>query len=194
MADELNRRQSVRVTDRILMSCKEISAERLQTVVEDYQHGIPPYNQHGLEDLQMYIGAQTALTRLRERDEDLADFLKHLDTKMNAVLQKVMGEKTLFDELELKKASLSGSGIAFTSDRKFTPEDKMEFHLVLLPSYIYIYCIGKIVSCEEEEDEGQKTYKVAAEFILLMESDREKLIQHNFKQQSLALRNRRLGS
>jgi hypothetical protein len=32
---------------------------------------------------------------------------------------------------------------------------------------------------------------VGSEFVLIMDEDREKLIQHNFRQQSLALRNRR---
>jgi hypothetical protein len=183
----------VRITDRILLSCKPLGQERFEVINEDFQSGIPPYNQEGLADIQMYIGAQTALNRLQQRDKDLADFLKHLDTKMNALLRKLRDEKTLFDELEPKRANLSGSGLAFSSAEPFTPEEKVELHIVLLPCYIYIYSIGKIVSSEaDENDQEGKSYKVAVEFILLMENDREKLIQHNFKKQSLALRNRRL--
>lgn len=191
MADELNRRQSVRITDRILLSCKPLSKEKFQELSEDYQNGIPICNQHGLKDIQMHVGAQTALTRLRDRDEDLADFLRHLDMKINTVLQKVMGEKTLFDELEVLKASLSGTGISFHYDKPFIADEKLELHIVLLPDFTYVYCIGKTISCEEQQVEGGKKFKIAVEFVVLMETDREKLIQHNFRQQSLALRNRR---
>jgi hypothetical protein len=175
------------------LSCKPLSNAKFQEISEDYHNGIPICNQHGLKDIQMHVGAQTALTKLHERDEDLADFLRHLDMKINTVLQKVMGEKTLFDELEIMKASLSGTGIAFSSDKPFIPDEKLEIHIVLLPDYIYVYSIGKTISCEEQqqEEEGGKKFKIAVEFVVLMESDREKLIQHNFKQQSLALRNRR---
>jgi hypothetical protein len=174
------------------MMAQKVSPERYQAVVEDFNHGIPLYNQEGLEDIQVYIGAQTALSRLRERDADLADYLRHLDTKVNMMLKRVKGEKSPLDELKMQKANLSGTGMAFITDTPADMGTDVEFHIVLLPAYIYIYCFGKVVSCEPYGEEENR-YRIGAEFTLLMEEDREKLIQHNFKQQSLALRNRRLN-
>ena len=162
-------------------------------IMKDFQAGIPPYNQEGLSDIQMFIGAQSALARIKERDTDLGDFLAHLDTKINLLLKKTMASKTVFDKLSLYDLNLSGRGLSFLADQRIAPDDILEFHIALLPTYTYVYCFGKVVSCSAvPAQEGEILYKVGAEFVLIMEDDQEKLIQHNFKQQSLALRNRRL--
>lgn len=195
MASGLNRRQSVRVTDRVMLSCAPIAPEKFKAIAEDYKNGISLYNHEALGDIQMYIGAQSALTRLRERDADLADFLKHMDNKINIVLKRAKGERSPFDDLKLQKVNLSGNGIAFTVEQELAVDDIVELHLVLLPTYTYIYCFAKVVNCEPKQGEqGKQLYRLAVEFILVMDEDQEKLIQHTFKQQSLALRNRRLNS
>jgi hypothetical protein len=81
------------------------------------------------------------------------------------------------------------------AEEEFREQEVLEIHLVLLPAYTYIYCFGTVVSCEALPRKGQEkaAFRVGVEFTLLMDDDQEKLVQHNFKQQSLALRNRRLG-
>lgn len=186
-----DRRDSVRVTGRNLFSFQVISPEKFTAIKDDFDAGIPPYNQEALADIQVFIGAQSALARIRERDEDLGDFLSHLDTKMNLLLKKASNEKTLFDKLTLHDLNLSGKGVAFITANKVELDNILEFHIALLPAYTYIYCFGKVVSCKELHRDGRTFYKIGCEYVLIMEDDQEKLIQHNFKQQSLALRNRR---
>ena len=195
MAAETNRRGAVRITDRVLLACNRVTAEKFQAIAADYQNGISLYNQEGLADIQMYIGAESALGRIRDRDADLAEFLKHMDNKLNMVLKRVRNERTPLDDLKLQKVNLSGNGIAFPAGEEFKKDEIVELHLILLPTYIYIYGFAKVVSCEKMGKGQEKPlYRVGVEFALLMDEDQEKLIQHNFKQQSLALRNRRLGS
>ncbi|MFQ6757141.1 MAG: PilZ domain-containing protein [Deltaproteobacteria bacterium] len=195
MTDSLNRRQSVRVTDRVMLAVHPVSAEKIQAVSRDFQQGISPYNQEGLTDIQMFIGAQSALAKLRERDADLADFLQHLDNKMNMMLKQVKGGESPLDALVMRKANISANGIAFYTDSPLRLDEIVEIHVVLLPAYIYVYSFGKVIACDpapEEEESGCK-FRVALEFVFLLDEDREKIIQHTFKQQSLALRNRRLN-
>jgi len=199
MTEGLNRRQSVRVTDRIMLAIYPASTEKMQAVAKDFEQGISPYNQEGLTDIEMFIGAQSALAKLRERDSDLADFLQHLDHKMNMMLKQVIkGGESPLDALIMRKANLSANGIAFCCDVPVRQGEMVEIHLVLLPAYIYVYSFGKVISCDpvpEEEGEGTGCkFRVALEFVFLLDEDREKIIQHTFKQQSLALRNRRLNS
>jgi len=164
-------------------------------ILKDFEAGIPPYNQEGLADIQLFIGAQSALDRIKERDADLGDFLAHLDTKINLILKKTTASKTIFDKLSLYDLNLSGRGLSFIAEHRVAVDDILEFHIALLPTYIYVYCFGKVVFCNPlPPKEGKIFYKVGTEFVLIMEDDQEKLIQHNFKQQSLALRNRRLKS
>ncbi len=187
-----NRRSSVRVTGRNLFAYKEITEQTYAQYAKDFQDGISLYNQESLADMQIFVGAQSALGRLRDKDEDLADFLQHLDMKMNILLKKVDNGKTPLDNLKLRDLNLSGAGIAFISPEKIALDTFLEFRIVLLPNYLFIYAIGKVTKFEEVEHDGdQRFYRMGAEFILIMDEDREKLIQHNFRQQSLALRNRR---
>ena len=186
-----NRRQSVRVNDRVLFSCQPVPVERYNAIEADSNNGISLYNQPGLEDVQIFVGAQSALGRLREKNADLAEFLHHLDNKLNMVMNTLRGEGT-FDTLSSMVVSLSGNGISFPSDKKVDKDESLEFHLVLLPKYVFIYCLGKVVSCTKNTDaDVDGTFQASAEFSLIMDDDREKLIQHSFKQQSLALRRRR---
>ena len=190
---ESDRRQSVRVMGRNLFYFQPITKEKFAALQRDFEAGIPLYNHEGLADIQMFIGAQSALSRIRERDSDLGDFLAHLDSKINVILKKAIGAKTIIDNLTLHDLDLSGRGLAFVAERRMEVDDILEFHIALLPSYTYVYCFGKVISCQEQPPQERGIFfKVAAEFVLIMEDDQEKLIQHNFKQQSLALRNRRL--
>jgi len=192
MTEGLNRRQSVRVTDRVMLAIKPVSAERMEAVALDFHQGISPYNQEGLGDIQMFIGAQSALARLRERDGDLADFLQHLDKKMNLLLKQTREGASPLDELIMRKADFSANGISFCHHTAVEPGEAFEVNLVLLPEYTYVYAFGRVVTCEqavEQEEEGH--FRVALEFSLILDEDREKIIQHTFRQQSLILRNRR---
>jgi hypothetical protein len=191
--EDYDRRQAVRVTGRNLFYFQPVSPDKFSTILKDFEAGIPPYNHEGLSDIQMFIGAQSALARIKERDSDLGEFLSHLDTKINLILKKTTAGKTIFDKLSLHDLNLSGRGLSFIAKEKISVDDILEFHIALLPTYTYVYCFGKVISCKALPPKDEEIfYKVAAEFVLIMDDDQEKLIQHNFKQQSLALRNRRL--
>ncbi len=186
------RRSSVRVTGRNLFDFKILSAEQYEVLAEDFEAGISLYNQQQLMDMQMFVGAQNALTKIAEKDADLAEFLQHLDMKMNVLLQKADGSKSPIENLKLRDLNLSGAGIAFICDKKIAVETKLEMRIVLLPTYVFVYVVGRVTECEDDRQENGKTYyKWRVAFTLIMDEDREKLIQHNFRQQSLALRNRR---
>lgn len=190
--DNDDRRSSVRVTGRNLFAYKEIAEQKYAEYAKDFQEGISLYSQESLADMQIFVGAQSALGRIRDKDEDLADFLQHLDMKMNILLKKVDNAKTPLDDLKLRDLNLSGAGIAFIASEKIEMDTFLEFRIVLLPNYLFVYAIGRVTKCEVVTHEGDKQfYRVGAEFSLIMDEDREKLIQHNFRQQSLALRNRR---
>ncbi|MBU0729262.1 MAG: PilZ domain-containing protein [Proteobacteria bacterium] len=190
---DANRRQSVRVSDRALFACGKLLPDEYKEILDDYSRGILPRRHKGIADIEMFIGAQSALSRLREKDEDLADFLQHMDAKISQVLKNVTNMPSPLDELQLQEINISGAGIGFDTETSYALNDIVECSLVLLPNYSYIHCIGKVVSCEEMKKEDKaKKYRVALEFTLLIEEDRERIIQHSFKLQSVALRSRRL--
>lgn len=186
------RRSAVRVTGRNLFDFKILSDEQYDLLAEDFAGGISLYNQQSLMDMQMFVGAQSALSKIADKDADLAEFLQHLDMKLNVLLQKVDGNKSPIDELKLRDLNLSGAGVAFICDKQIPAETKLELRIVLLPSYVFVYAVGRLTKCEiSREEKGKTFYRWRVAFSLIMDKDREQLIQHNFRQQSLALRNRR---
>lgn len=188
------RRHAVRVEDRILFSWSPVSKEKFAELKEYFNRGIPPYIQEGLTEIQMYVGTQSALARIQQRDEDLGRFLQHMDTKVNMLLQKLSGGTSPFDRLVLQEVTLSSMGLSFLTEQAPDPGTIIEVNLVLLPDYVYVYCLGEVVGSRPHEAPGNAPTKVVScQFVLIMEEDREKLVQHSFKKQSLALRNRRLA-
>ena len=196
MSDQANireeRRSSVRVTGRNLFDFNILADEKYETLLQDFEEGISLYNQQNLMEMQMFVGAQNALAKIADKDPDLAEFLQHLDMRINVLLQKIEGNKSPVEDLKLRDLNLSGAGIAFISDQEISAETYLEMRIVLLPTYVFVYVVGRITQCEViSEQQGQTFYKLRVAFTLIMDEDREKLIQHNFRQQSLALRNRR---
>jgi hypothetical protein len=193
MGEGQERRQMVRVSDRILFSCSKVAPEKYEVLASDFARGISLYDQEELRDVRLYIGAQSALARLRNRDEDLAEFLQHMDNKLNLVLREIKKGQTPLDRLMPLMVSLSSGGIAIPTAQPIQKDEPLELHMVLLPNHVYIYCLGTVVNCQKS-GEGAMPYRASIRFTLLAEEDHEALIQHMFKLQSLALRKRRLQS
>jgi len=196
MSDNLSThedRKSVRASDRILFSFRPVDPDFYQKLVEDYKRGISVYRQEGIAELQMFAGAQGALDRLADRDEDMATVLRMLDRKLNFLIQKSAASGSPLERLHMHEVNISGSGLAFLNPEPLASGTMLEFYLILLPDYIFVYTVGEVVNAERVGDGEAPEYRIAASFSLIQEEDRERLIQHNFKQQSLALRNRRLN-
>ena len=186
-----DRRNAIRVTDRVLLYYRITPEKEYQQLADEWQRGIMPYSRETLAQMHLYTGAQAALGRARERDEDLTEFLRFLDTKLNLLLGMAGKGETIFDKLQSQEVSLSSTGISFATERVFPQDERLEIHLVLLPAYSYVYALARVVGCTENTGALLK-YRVGAEFSLIMEEDREKLVQHNFRQQTILLRHRRV--
>jgi len=188
-----NRRRAVRVHDRILVGSRKIDQQRYSTLKENYRKGVSLYNQEEADDMALYLGTRAALLKVREKDEDLADFLQHLDAKLNRVLASVSKERSPLDRLDAQEVSISGTGIAFWSAEEMIPGDILELQLVLLPQYAHIFTIAKVIYAEHpEEMPSQYKCRAACEYILMLDADRESIVQNVFKRQQLALRHNRL--
>ena len=188
-----NRRKAVRVNDRILLASRKLAQDRYDAIAQNYHNGISLYNQKEVGEIALYLGSQASLARIREKDEDFANFLQHLDAKLSRVLAAVSKEPSPIDTLLGQDVSLSGTGLAFFSKDGLSAGDLIELHLVLLPEFFHIYTIAKAISADKiSAADSDFNFRIACEFVLIMDDDRETLIQHLFKRQQLALRNKRM--
>lgn len=190
--NDQDRREAVRVDERCLFHWQILSTEEYQRIAADYANGIPLYSQEKLSDIQMITGARNALARIREKDADLADFLSHLDTKINFLLKRMEGGQTLLDTMQIQDINLSAKGVGFQSENKLDPDRIVEMNILLLPDYVHIYALGRVVASVPEEDKGKSLYRNSVEFQIITDEDRETLVRYNFDQQSRMLRQQRL--
>ncbi len=194
--EKSDKRLSVRITSRILFGHQKTTTQEFEQINKDCDSGISLYNRPDLADMQIYRSARGVLSRIKEKDQDMAVFLQHLDAKLNVLIRNMDSAPSLFDSLTLQKVNIGGNGVAFWNDEPYSEGEIVELHLVVPPDDYYINCFAKVVDCEKDEASGTKDtmFRVATKFTLVMESDREALVQYNFKQQSLALQRRRLSS
>lgn len=186
-------RKSVRITSRLLLSHRKIAAEKLDRIRADCDNGISMYNRQDLSGIQVYVGAQAALSRLHDKDKDLAAFLGHLDNKLNLLLEKMDSVPSLLADLTLQKINISGTGVAYWTDEVHENGQLVELHMIIPPENSYMNCFCEVIDSWEEKGEGgKKIFRVSLRYVLIMEHDREMLVQYNFRQQSLALQRRRL--
>lgn len=187
-----DKRQSVRVDSRIMFAAHLVSEDDFLRVKQDLDNGISLYERPELSNVRTFVGARAALERLKDRDADMADFLQHMDAKLNVLLKKVDSSPSLLDQLTLQGVNIAGNGLAFWSTKKYAKGDLLEFYIVFPADNTFIDCFGAVVECQPGNGNSQNSYRVSCRFELIMEKDREEIIQYNFKQQGLALQRRRL--
>lgn len=189
---EKDQRKAVRINSRILFAAYPVSNEQYQQIKCDFDNGITLYNREELADARLFIGAQSALARLKERDEDMAIFLQHIDAKINMLLKKIAKQPSIMDNLRLQSVNIAGNGLAFWGEEVYAKGDYVECHIVLPSINMFIDCFGKVVECKPEKICDQTKQRVSVHFCMIMEEDREELVHYNFKQQSLVLQRRRM--
>ncbi|RUM87409.1 MAG: hypothetical protein DSZ23_05915, partial [Thermodesulfatator sp.] len=186
---DTEKRQSIRVKDRILMGFKEISQQEYEERISEYMEGLSdPWIETSHPSLRK--STKNHMKRLRDRDPDLAAILEILDQKLNLLLGILGSEDTSLSpeyRARLYKVDLSAKGIGFRSQEHLAPGRLLSFYIGLLPEHYYFNCFGKVVRSRKEES----GHFIAVEFVWITEDDQEKLIEHIFSRQVLQLRMRR---
>jgi len=183
------KRESIRIKDRVLLTYKEISKERYREKVDEYLEGLgDPWVESSHPAVRK--GLKKHLKRLKERDPDLAGILDILDQKLNLLLSFMNSEESTGHQdqcTRLYKVDLSAKGIGFTGTKPFEPGTILDLYIGLLPEHYFFNCFGQVVRTDKKNGRNF----TAVKFIWITEDDQEKLIEHIFSRQVLQLRMRR---
>ncbi len=190
MNEDSEKRESIRIKDRILLAFSKISEDEYQRRVKQYLDGTEdPWVDSCHPSIQKDI--KTSLKNLRERDKDLANILEALDQKLNLILG-LIGTEESFEKGELPqklyKVDLSAKGIGLTTKRDINEGDILKLIIGLLPEHYFFTSFGKVVR-KTPLDGGLRFLGI--KFIWITEDDQEKLIEHIFARQVVQLRMRR---
>lgn len=183
------KRESIRIKDKILLSLTEISEERYKQRLDEYLEGMSnPWTESSHPMIRKDI--KKHLKRLKEKDPDLAGILEILDQKLDLVLSLTRSEDSAGHQTRsarLYSVDLSAKGIGFVPGNPLEPDTLLDLYIGLLPEHYFFNCFGKVVRTNGENG----TNFTAIEFIWITEDDQEKLIEHIFNRQVLQLRMRR---
>ena len=115
---------------------------------------------------------QGTLKILCDKDRELGNILQKLNQKIDLIARSA-----IFNQEEMPgdtdSINLSEGGIAFQSDRALYKGNYLVMRLIFLPSFIPVILFGKVIRCDQEENEN--TYQIATSFHRLKEPDRKEL-------------------
>jgi hypothetical protein len=121
-------------------------------------------------------------------DPILAEWLKLLHAKIDAVLRLLSLSGKVCESLHYKTQDISGGGISFTSMENFARGDILEIKLspsTILSQFLYLY--GEVVQAEKKDD----GWFTAVRFILLDDMLRDEIVRFVFEKEREILREKR---
>ncbi len=186
---ENDKRNDIRIRDRVLLQYKEIDEKNYEKLVHDIEEGIIcPWTECSHPYFTKRISRY--LKKIKEKDENLAGALEILDQKLSLLLNLLDEERHGYRKaFKLVRVNLSASGIAFKTPKRMSRGHKLELHIGLLPEHYFFRCYAEILRVDALSKENMN--KIAARFIWITEDDQDRLIEHIFQHQVIQLRMRR---
>lgn len=189
------RRRYFRIADRALIKYRGIAPDDLareRATLQAYELRTANLAA-ALLDIDVHL--QDALAALRGVDRQIAEALDLLNRKLTLLGRVVALEAGVdvageYREHSPADVSLSGGGIALTAPDPLDLDAHLAIDLVLLPSSQALRAIGRVVDCRAA---GDAAFRIRIEFTDLRENDRDCLVQHIVRRQSVALREVRQG-
>lgn len=184
-------RAFVRVDDYLPLSWRRVGQEEYDEILANFKRNQSLVITTGdVQSVLANLDVTDKLQQLERSDPVLTRILSRLDMKLNLLL-KVFYPGTDVRPMVPTWVNLSGGGVAFKEaglDVKLG--EVLELKLALsMDSLVSIQCYALVVKIFPQDDEGM--IKAACQFQPILDTDRELLIQHIFKRQSVLLRAKR---
>ncbi|WP_456432171.1 PilZ domain-containing protein [Thermosulfuriphilus sp.] len=180
------RREYVRINDRILLKYRPISPEEFTQRIKEYEEGLQQPWPWAFSHPQLTRAVDQALRRLREKDKDLAQVFSLLNKKLDLLLARIEKEE-IEKNYQNYPVNISAAGLCLALNEEFPPGQILELEIGLLPAMYFFRCFGEVVRGECDGDLS----RLGIKFIWMTEEDRERLIEHIFERQVMTLRLKR---
>ena|SRR5208282_4087288 len=121
-------------------------------------------------------------------DKVLGEWINMLNSKLDAIINKLSSEREGFGALPLAHVNISGGGLGFFSKDKYNAGDIIEAKLLLPmmpPVALFVYC--EVVKV----DHTAKGYMTATKFVAMSEEITDEIVKFVFKRQREILREQR---
>ncbi|MCG6867262.1 MAG: PilZ domain-containing protein [Gammaproteobacteria bacterium] len=122
-----------------------------------------------------------ALKDLAVRDRDVHAVLEVLNYKIDLVALALTDGQPRLPEVATHEVNVSAHGIRFPSRVEYAPGTLVEMGIRLFPDAMGIFVQGEVTRCEEAEPGNHTLWRVAINFTLMHEDDRNLLSRHLFE-------------
>jgi len=122
------------------------------------------------------------------QDKVLGEWVKMLNSKLDAIINRLSSQREGFDTLPYAHVNISGGGLGFFSEHRYNSGDIIEAKLVLPmmpPVALFVYC--EVVMVEQTA----KGYMIATKFVDMDEEITDEIVKFVFKRQREIMREQR---
>jgi hypothetical protein len=169
----VDKRQYARVDARLPLDVRLIDREQRQSAAS---------NVSGV------IGFQGFQVPPEIEDKQLADWLKMLDAKLDAILRLLVSDREGVSCLPYSMVNICGGGMRFSSPIPFSTGDLLEMKILLpLAPPISLHLYGEVVTVGR----GQRGDDVSVRFVDIDDRSREEIVRFVFEKQRDILRKKR---
>lgn len=186
-----DRREYFRVEDAVRLSIRQVDEAQLDRLLERLEHNIT--GSFTLMSSLAAISGEMAVSmrRIENSEPDIAAYLKALDRKIEVLGRAFIAQDTELTEQPAHPVNLSAGGMALLVDKDYPNGSVIEIKMLLFPSFTGVLTYGTVVACSAlsaPEQEAGYTHSMRVEFTHMREADRDILIRHVLRCQSMELR------
>lgn len=182
------RRESFRVTDKVMLRSLAISKEQaLNGNIPSAFADDPGYVV--LREIQTIDqDSHHLLQNISLQSRELEQYLRGLNKKIELLATLLIKQHPEQQPKATVEVSLSEAGIAFPSETPHAAGSYLALQLTLLPSHISLLPFAQVVSCNPDQD---GSFAIACNFIGLSAADQQIIAKHVFQLQLMQKRQQR---
>mgnify|MGYP000524715886 CR=1 FL=1 len=174
----MERRRHERILDEVYLEYIVIDQDAVEGAIHEFLDS-PTGHFNPLNQLQaISIQSQAILGKIREAYPLIGDYLVTIDERIQLLCHAVAQDQVGVPIAPNENISLSAGGISFTSEDEVAPNTVLEFSIIVIPAYLHIAALGKVVYCRPESPDSNRKRKIGVEFTHIHEADRHALERH----------------
>lgn len=174
------RRHHYRIDDDVYLEYLVLGADEGRDAVGEFE-GQRDTHFNPLNQLQaITIRNRGLLESIRQQWPDVGQYLTCVDERIQLLAHAIAQDQVGVPIVPNESVNLSAGGLSFASEQPLEPEALLEFSIIIVPSYLHIYALGKVVYCHTQTCSADSSYpyRIGVEFTHLHSADRDALMRH----------------
>lgn len=174
------RRSHYRIDDDVYLEYLVLGQDEANTAVGEFENQRETHF-NPLNQLQaITIRNRSLLESIRAQWPAVGQYLSSVDERIQLLAHAIAQDQVGVPIVPNESVNLSAGGLSFASEQPLEPEALLEFSIIIVPSYLHIYALGKVVYCHAQTRTANESYpyRIGVEFTHLHSADRDALIRH----------------